>query len=255
MFRKLRIAVLLLVLVNVAVGGWLARARTAAWDVPLRVAVLPIAADDSPRTAAYLDTLSRESFEPVQAWFAEEGGRSGLALGAPVEIRLSARVGSLPPPPPFGGNTLEVMLWSLQLRWWAWRHGDVDGPQPHVRLFALYHDPDLAPAVPHSVGLQKGMLGVVHVFATRAQAAENLVVLTHELLHTLGATDKYDPGSNLPRFPEGYAEPDRSPREPQEFAEIMAGRIPVAATRAEIPRGLGWTVVGDLTAREIGWRH
>jgi len=37
------------------------------------------------------------------------------------------------------------------------------------------------------------------------------VVIAHELLHTVGATDKYDPATNESSLPEGYAEPDKIP--------------------------------------------
>ena len=59
-------------------------------------------------------------------------------------------------------------------------------------------------------GLQKGLIGVVNAFASDEQAAQNNVVIAHELLHTVGATDKYDPRTNQPSHPDGYAEPDRA---------------------------------------------
>lgn len=253
MFRKIRIALLLLVLAHVAIGGWLLRARTASWDVPLRVAVFPIAADGSAQTAGIVDGLSSDRFDAVEEWFAEEGKRYGVRLTRPVDVQLARRLAAMPPAPPYGGQALEVMLWSLQLRWWVWRHADTEGPAPHVRLFLLYHDPRLTSAVPHSVGLREGMVGVVHVYADRGQAAQNLVVATHELLHTVGATDKYDPATNLPSFPDGYAEPARGPDAAQDYAEIMAGRTPVSPGRAEMPSGLDAALVGAATAREIGW--
>ena len=80
------------------------------------------------------------------------------------------------------------------------------------------------------------------------------IVATHELLHTLGASDKYDPATNLPLHPTGYAEPYLEPRYPQQFAEIMGGRIPESSGRARIPSNLAETVIGPDTAREIGWR-
>jgi hypothetical protein len=81
----------------------------------------------------------------------------------------------------------------------------------------------------------------------------NHVVIAHELLHTLGATDKYGPGNNQPRFPDGYAEPDRHPRLPQLYAELMAGRIALSETTAETPTQLDDVLIGPATAREIGW--
>jgi len=79
------------------------------------------------------------------------------------------------------------------------------------------------------------------------------VVLAHELLHTLGATDKYEPTTGVPRAADGLGEPDREPLYPQRYGEIMAGRIALAANEAIIADDLAQMVVGPLTAREIGW--
>ena len=156
MFRKIRIAVLLLLLVHVGVGAWLLRARTAAWNQTLRVAIHPVAADGSPRTASYVDALTGEEFAPVENFLVDEAKRYGLALYDPVDVKRLPRVAAIPPAPPFGGSRLDVIVWSLQLRYWVWRHGEVDGPSPHVRLFVLFHDPALGTRVPHSVGLPQG---------------------------------------------------------------------------------------------------
>jgi hypothetical protein len=81
----------------------------------------------------------------------------------------------------------------------------------------------------------------------------NDVVIAHELLHTLGATDKYDLATGLPSHPAGYAEPERAPLHPQSHAELMGGRIPLSGSRAETPESLRRVVIGPATAREIGW--
>ncbi|MDH5601588.1 MAG: hypothetical protein OEY78_09820, partial [Gammaproteobacteria bacterium] len=73
------------------------------------------------------------------------------------------------------------------------------------------------------------------------------------ILHTLGATDKYDLNTGLPLYPDGYVETNKKPLHPQELAEIMAGKIPVSKTEAEIPRGLHQVIIGQQTAREIKW--
>lgn len=140
------------------------------------------------------------------------------------------------------------------MRYWAWSiPKDPPGANPDVKLFMLYHDPEHSPSLPHSVGLQKGLFGIVNVFADARMAGANDTVTAHELLHTLGATDKYAPGTNLPRLPDGYAEPERQPLYPQHFAEVMAGRIPLSRTESEIPASLRQVVVGPATASEIGW--
>jgi len=120
-------------------------------------------------------------------------------------------------------------------------------------MFVVYYDPKTHQRLAHSLGLQKGLIGVVNAFASPAQASRNNVVIAHEFMHTVGATDKYDPSNNQPVFPEGFAEPDRKPVYPQQRAEIMAGRIPVASNSAIMPRSLAACVVGPKTAQEIRW--
>jgi hypothetical protein len=107
--------------------------------------------------------------------------------------------------------------------------------------------------LPDSLGLSKGLVAIARLFAGRSAEDANQVVIVHELLHTLGASDKYDPRNGLPLVPDGLADPARDPRYPQTHGEIMAGRIAVSARRAELPRSLADMVVGPATAREIGW--
>src|SRR5205807_8297574 len=106
---------------------------------------------------------------------------------------------------------------------------------------------------PDSHGLQKGLVGVVHAFAQPAMAGSNNIVIAHELMHTLGASDKYAPGSGEPLYPAGFADPERQPLSPQTQAEIMAGRRALSAQVFEMPQGLRDVVVGPSTALEILW--
>ena len=101
--------------------------------------------------------------------------------------------------------------------------------------------------------MKEGLIGVVNAYASRGMGAKNNVVIAHELLHTVGATDKYYPGNGSPIFPDGYGEPNREPLHPQKIAEIMGGRIALDKERAVMPEGLNYANVGEKTAREIGW--
>ena len=60
-----------------------------------------------------------------------------------------------------------------------------------------------------------------NAFGSADNEGGNNVVIAHELLHTFGATDKYDPADNMPRHPDGFAEPDARPLFPQRLAEII----------------------------------
>lgn len=254
MFRAVRIVVLLLILGTVAQSAWLARSRTTSWKEPVQAAIYPANGDGSATAGGYVAQLRPETFQPIERFLAEEAARYGLPLRRPLEISLAPPVASLPPAPPQGGNTLDAVLWSLRMRWWAWRNDSLKGGRPDVRLFVLFFDPQTHDRLPHSAGLQKGQLAIVNAFAGGGMGGSNNVVIAHELLHTFGATDKYDPATNLPVFPDGYADPQREPRHPQDYAEIMAGRLPVSASAANIPQSLAETLIGPATAAEINWR-
>ena len=126
-------------------------------------------------------------------------------------------------------------------------------PHADIKVFALYHDPKQTHSLPHSLGLQKGLIGVVYAFAAPHMSESNNVIIAHEIMHTVGAKDKYDSSSSLPVYPDGYAEPNLKPRYPQLKAEIMGGRIPLGPNDAQIPRSLKQVIVGQQTAIEIGW--
>jgi hypothetical protein len=253
MWKLIRIGLLLLVLAIVAQNAWLASSRTAEWKRSLHVVIYPIRADDAPASARYVSQLRKSAFEPLEDFFRTEAKRYDVALAEPVELFLAPAIASPPPPAPFGGNVFRIILWSLQLRYWAWWHDTYKGARPDVRLFILYHEPVAGSVLPHSTGLQKGMIGVVNAVAASDYEGSNNAVIGHELLHTLGATDKYDPNGGAPIFPGGYADPDANPRLPQRRAEIMAGRIPISATQAEMPASMRQVVIGGATAREINW--
>jgi len=254
MHRALRILLLLFVLATVGQWAWIERQRVVDWAHPLRVVAYPIDADDTAASRAYLAGLDAAAFAEIDDYFAAEAKRHGHKLARPVELSLGPRITKLPPGLPEKSTVLGALSWSLRMRFWAWRNDDYPGPKPHVRLFIVYHDPARSPRLTHSTGLAKGMIGVVHAFAGKPQQGINNVVIAHELLHTFGATDKYDLATNLPHFPDGYAEPNADPRFPQRLAEIMAGRIPRSPAVADIPQSLDETLIGARTAAEIHWR-
>jgi hypothetical protein len=252
-FKVLRIFVLLIVLVGVAMSAWSTKLRTTSWEKPLWVVVHPINGDGSDVSSQYIDTLERATFESVEGFMEAEGERYGLNLDEPVYIKLAPRVDALPPVPPEKRDMLRVMWWSLKVRFWGKRVGATIGPPGTVRMFVIYYDPAHYKELGESFGLQKGLICVAKAFADWRMDEKNNVILAHELLHAVGATDKYDLATTLPLYPEGYADSDRVPRFPQDEAEIMGGRIPVSETEARMPAGLGYAVMGKKTAGEIGW--
>jgi hypothetical protein len=252
-FKMLRILILLLVLLVVAVTTWQDRYRSTRWHDPLYVAIYPIAADDSPATRAYLASLDLESFKPIDRFFAREAARYHLDTGEPIRTRLRPELRDRPPSRTVNAGPLATAFWSLQLRFWAWRvSGHAHDPED-IRMFVLYHDPALTPAVPHSLGLTKGLIGVVYAFAAPEMSGANNVVIAHELLHTVGATDKYDIADDAPRFPDGFGDPAQRPLFPQLTAELMAGRRMLAPDKWQQADSLDEVVIGPASALEIRW--
>ena len=253
MWRVTRIAVLLFILATVAQGAWLARTRTTEWDRTLHVVIYPVNGDGSQTVERYIGGLRGATFEPIEAFFNQEAENHGVRLRPPILVALAPPVSSQPPALPLGGGKAEILVWSLRLRYWAYWNNSYKRAKPDVRIFVSYFDPGIRPRLAHSTGLQKGLLGVVNAFAAADMDGSNNVVITHELLHTFGATDKYDLINNRPLFPDGYADPRAEPLLPQAQAEIMAGRIPLSETRTEIPAGMDEIMIGARTAREINW--
>jgi hypothetical protein len=249
----LRIAILLLVLLVVAMTTWQDRYLSTRWHDPLYVAIYPIAADDSPVTRAYLAALDVERFKPIDRFFAREAERYHLDTSEPVRTRLRTELQDRPPPRAANAGLLATALWSLRLRYWSWRvSGHAHEPED-IRMFVLYHDPALTPTVPHSLGLTKGLIGVVYAFAAPEMNGENNVVIAHELLHTVGATDKYDLVDNAPRFPDGFGDATQIPLYPQRTSELMAGRRMLAPDKWQQAVSLDEVVIGPATALEIRW--
>lgn len=249
--RTLRIALLLLVLSAVAALTLGERHWVRSWSRPLQVAIYPIAMDAASKD--HISHLLPGDFQPVAAFVGKEGQRWQQAAVLAPRIILKPAL-DVPPPTATIGGPLDAILLSLRLRWYAFRHTAFWENLGGVRMFLLYHEPRTDQALPHSLGLQKGLLGIVHVFASSAQRDQNNVVITHELLHALGAKDKYD-GNGQPMHPAGYADPYEQPLLPQTRAEIMAGRIALTAGEARMPDSLEETVIGYATAAEIGWRQ
>jgi hypothetical protein len=256
LFYRIRVLILLLVLLGIALGNWLADIRVGSWNRTVNVAIYPIAAEPAPEVGNFVRNLEEEDFAEIEAWFARETASYGIEMKSkPVKIWLGREIGEKPPAMPRNPGMLDSIVFSLKLRWWASRHGEIDAPfklTPDVRLFVLFHEAIPGLRLPHSVGIRKGKLGIVHVFAHRGQTSQNNVIIAHELLHTFGASDKYAPGTLQPLYPIGYADPEKVPVLPQVEAEIMGGRIPISERESEIPVSLRGTRIGWATALEIG---
>lgn len=252
MWKKIRIGILLFILFLVAADTYLTHYRAVSWDETLWVGIYPINPNHDPVVDSYISHLSDRNFQQIETFFEDEAQRVHLPLAQPFKVLLAHPVDELPPAPPHDRGVLNVAWWSLKLRWWAYRHDHSDY-SPHIRMFVIYHNYDKEQRLAHSLGMEKGMIGVVHAYAHREMEGKNNLVIAHEMLHTVGATDKYDMQTDQPLYPDGYAEPDKDPLFPQRYAELMGGRIPLDKTESDMPRSLITVLLGNKTLYEINW--
>ncbi len=252
MFKAFRITVLSLILFMVAVNAWLTKARSTDWNNSLWVKIYPINVDGSSSTSRYIDSLEPRRFTDIEEFIAREAKRYGKSIARPVRIEIGKPIREQPPSLGEEPNPFSVMLWSMKMRWWVGKvTDDQDDIEPDVSIFVRYHQPNESLVLENSVGIQKGMFGIVNAYVGRSYAGANNFIIAHEFLHTIGATDKYRMGSGQPIAPDGIAEPDKKPLYPQRYAEIMGGRIALAKDDAVIPKSLKYAVIGPMTASEI----
>ncbi len=253
-FKNFRILILVFILGAVAVYSKDQKMVTQGWYQPLQVVIFPINAENSLKIDKYIEKLSDESFASIDTFIQKQSKKFDVVVSSPTITTLGDTVTTLPPNPPAqNANPFLIALWSLKLRWWAYQNTPDNLPNKHrVRIYVLYHEAQKNKQLEHSLGLQKGLLGIVNAFAHPQQNKQNNVVIAHELLHTVGATDKYDAVGN-PIPPDGLAEPNRNPAYPQRRAEIMAGKVALSASHSRMAYSLKQCVIGEKTAHEIGW--
>jgi len=252
MFEFLRKFLLLMLLFVVGLSTYLSAQNSTDWKETLGIDLYPINGDGLKSTSDYIDSLTADDFIGIERFMEREAERYGVDIDRPVRMIMGPELNVQPPKPPIGANFLRIGYWSLELRWWVYKvTGYMDRPTPDIKLFLVFFDPEKKQLLEHSVGLQKSRVGIVNVFANGRQRATNNFVIAHEMMHTLGATDKYGPPNMLPVFPAGYAEPDKTPLYPQTKAEVMGGRIAVSEDFAVMPDGLKNSIIGPDSAVEI----
>jgi hypothetical protein len=259
-FFRVRVGVLLTVLFVVvlyAVRDYRSRRARNDWTHTVDVAVVLVHVEGRPAIEGSLAATLRARAEGLEDRLHAEARRYRsdalkpfrLRVLGPVEVKAAA-------PTPASGSAVDLASQALDLRRWL---ADVD-PRAAV-------DPDLwdtriyvsvrAPAselrsVVEGQSQEGGRIGVVDVELDASMIDLTLFVTTHELMHTLGATDKYDAAGRTV-VPDGLAEPDRVPLYPQRFAEVMGRNRPVSPSAEVVPASIDELAVGARTAAEIGW--
>lgn len=253
-FKIFRILVLLTIFSAVAFYAKNQKLKSRSWTKPLQIVIYPINGDNSPVVEEYINQLESSSFNEIDQFFQAEAAHYHLDIEQPTQTVLGEIITHHPPTSPVTGSHFsEIAWWGIKFRYWAFRYTpDNQSNLQRVRIFVHYHETKTNKALQHSLGLDKGLLAIVHAFAAKDQQQQNNIVIAHELLHTVGATDKYNT-SNQPMYPDGYAEPDLQPLFPQSLAEIMSAKIPSSHTQSKMAASLAQCIIGDKTAHEINW--
>lgn len=256
--RRWRIAVLAAALVLVALWALSVTLRRDArrhWARPLEVAVIVLAPGGVP---AEKSEALRGGLDRLESFFHREMARYRAAPPRPVVFTFlgAAGIDAPWPMPPEEGGLVARAKHAFRLRRYlsaADRKAGASVPGFDARLYLLAE-----PAPAHAahrvegIGTAGGDLGLVRAQLDAGTVELALEAMGHELLHCLGATDKYDEEGHA-REPRGLVDPGRSPRYPQAAAEIMVGEIPTGPARGRQPDSLDEVAVGPTTALEIGW--
>jgi len=252
-FKMTRIGLLVLVFFAVAVYTAWTNSRIADWEKTLDVVIYTINGDQSDQAEEFISTLDTEYFRSIETFMMEEAARYEFKLEKPVTIHLAPEIRTLPPEPPKKRNPFFVMWWSLKMRYWAFRHNTYENSLD-IRVYVIYKTiENTVQQMEVSVGLRKGLMGIVNTSPDSKAKDYTNIVITHEILHTLGAKDKYDYTTLIPNHPDGYADSEKKPLYPQNYGEIMAVRIPKSQNSFSMPKSLDNVMIGEKTCMEIKW--
>ncbi|WP_066801518.1 hypothetical protein [Moraxella oblonga] len=249
MFKNIRILILLCILLIVAVNAFDDKNHN--WQKATYVYLFPINMDNDDKVQTYINTLNEKEFAQINDYIKEQAKRYHQSVT--IYYRFGEQVKEIPPAVPRNGGIMDAIIWSLKFRYYHFKHKPDTPFKPDLTLYLQYHSPNKHILTETSTALQNGRIGVVNLFGTDKKTANNNVVIAHESLHGFGATDKYDLKTGIPLYPQGYANPSQNPVLPQKQAELMAVHIPISQDKFEMARELKQTVVGELTAKEIGW--
>lgn len=256
-FFRVRVSILLTILMAVLIWAGCDIQRRRArnqWVDTLNVALILVRKDNVDERA--VEMLRRRTSALEERLAAEFHQRNPDApkpfhfvVKGPVDLRGS------PPRQPSEG-LFDLARYNFDL----WRFGrrvnadaGVEASTFDATIYMVARSPQLASGGSVEGASQEGgTVGVVEVELDRTMVDFALFVTTHELLHLLGAKDKYD-ASGRSLVPEGLAEPELRPLYPQRHAEVMARNVALSPIEERPPDSLSDLKVGATTAREIGW--
>lgn len=254
-FRRARIGLLLGVLLFTAAWGanrsWQRRAR-ADWERPLQVGLVLLSPGgdvDGERWPAAAAALDARLDDEMARWRGPGKGAFRITVLGPVRWSGTLPLAA-PGPSPLARARHAIDVFRTVREIDRAAGGAVGGFD--LRVFFL-----CAPLPEGQLGFAEGAGAVNGEVAFVRGSCDgdlslSLQTIGHELLHTVGAADRYDAEGHA-REPDGLADPARVPLYPQIHAEWMVGEVPLGPGRGRLPGSLEELRVGEATAREIGW--
>ncbi len=257
LFFLARVSVLLTILGLLcfwAVDDAWGRSSRLEWNKPLDVALVLTA--ERPIEPATLQAF-RERVRDLERHLQKEMARYRRADMPPIRFYVYGPVTVPPPPPPLdSGGLLDEVIDGFGRRVYAAKvnrqaQTPLVGFDSHIYIAA--NAPSSTPlSFVEGFSEQGGRLGFVSVQLDLTMIDFALFVTTHELFHTLGASDKYV-GSGRTVVPGGLVEPTRVPLYPQPSADVMAHGRPLSPVLDAPPSELEQLGIGPATAREVRW--
>lgn len=259
-WRQWRVGLLVGVLVVIAAwaGGVQKMRRSRAhWNRPLEVAIVLLgpAEIDEARVARLRDGLGDLDSRLTAEFRRYRGGGSPFSFSLVGPVAFNGALAFTPESSGIVDRAKHAFrLWRTLRRIHSTSGFD---PKPYDARIYLVLEPATASGggvttFAEGSGAVGGDMGFVRAAAGANDAVLALTAVAHELLHCLGATDKYD-ASGHAVVPDGLAEPHLSPQFPQRYAEWMVGEVPTGPGQGRLPSSLAELRVGPVTAREIGW--
>jgi hypothetical protein len=257
LFFRVRVAVLLAILIGLVSYAWIDRRRRRArnaWDHTLDVAI--VAVRMGPVSDESFSTM-RERIPLLEERLDDQLHRYRSRSMRPFAFTLAGPVDMDRPPPTLDSESLWDQLRYAYRLWRYARDADaragLDSEPFDARIYLSARPPSTEERqMVEGSSQQKGRLGTVEVELDPGMVDFALFVVCHELMHTLGANDKYGP-SGRTLIPRGLAEPNLKPLYPQRYAEVMARNRPISRSKEVPPVSLDELGVGPDTAAEIGW--
>jgi hypothetical protein len=258
-FYTLRVSALLAVLVLVLVYAWhdfSARRERAAWNKPLQVAVVLVRLGNRDATSLAAVARFRQRVAVLEERLHDELGRYRTAPERMLRFDVYGPVNAEVAPPQLECDSLWCSAQHTFALWRYTRAVDAAAGLPtrafDSRIYAVLEPVTSERKFVEGFSEQGGRVGVARVQLDESTVDLGLFVLAHELMHTLGASDKYD-AEGAALIPFGLGDSEQTPLYPQLRAEVMARNRVLAPGQEAVPDSLSELSVGSWTAREIGW--